>query len=155
MCLMFLGLVGTIVPFIPGPIIILGAAVLHHVMVGPEHSVGWFTLIGLLVLMLISMALDIISGSVGAKWFGASRWGAFGAIAGGIVGIFFGILGLIVGPLVGVLIGEMLGGKGLLPAGKSTWGTLLGTTAGIMMKLVIGIIMIAWFLFASPVVPKF
>ena len=53
------------------------------------------------------------------------------------------------GPLAGVLCGELLGGKGLLPAGRSTWGTLLGTTAGIIMRVIIAAIMIAWFLVAA------
>jgi uncharacterized protein YqgC (DUF456 family) len=50
---------------------------------------------------------------------------------------------------VGVLAGELLGGKGLLPAGKSTWGTFLGTTAGMVCKLAISVVMIAWFLVAA------
>jgi uncharacterized protein YqgC (DUF456 family) len=53
------------------------------------------------------------------------------------------------GPLVGALIGELLGGKGLLPAGRSSWGTLIGTTAGIAGKLSIGLLMIVWFLVAA------
>ena len=51
--------------------------------------------------------------------------------------------------MAGVLIGELLGGKELLPAGKTTWGTLLGTTAGIVSKLAIALVMIGWFLVAA------
>jgi uncharacterized protein YqgC (DUF456 family) len=147
--LMLVGLVGTVVPLLPGSVIILAAAVAHHFALGPEHSVGWGTLVGLTVLMLVSQALDVVSGSIGAKWFGATRWGAIGGILGGVAGIFFGIIGIFIGPLVGVLIGELLGGKGILPAGRSTWGTLLGTTAGMIGKFVIGVVMIAWFLVAA------
>ncbi len=147
--LMLIGLIGTVVPLLPGSVIILAAAVLHYLMLGAEHSAGWFTLIGLTVLMLLSQALDIVSGSIGAKWFGATRWGAIGGILGGVVGIFFGIIGIFVGPIVGVLVGELLGGKGILPAGRSTWGTLLGTTAGMIGKFVIGVVMIVWFLVAA------
>ena len=35
------GLIGTIVPVLPGTTIILGAAVIHRLMLGPEKSVGW------------------------------------------------------------------------------------------------------------------
>lgn len=147
--LMLIGLVGTVVPLLPGSVIILAAAVVHHFGLGPERSVGWGTLLGLAALMLVSQALDIVSGSIGAKWFGATRWGAIGGILGGVIGLFFGIIGIIVGPLAGVLAGELLGGKGILPAGRSTWGTLLGTTAGMVGKFVIGIIMIVWFLVAA------
>jgi uncharacterized protein YqgC (DUF456 family) len=47
------------------------------------------------------------------------------------------------------LLGELLGGKELLPAGKSTWGTLLGTTAGMISKLIIAMLMIGWFVIAA------
>lgn len=143
--LMLAGLVGTVVPLLPGAVLILAGAVIHHLGLGEEKSVGWTTLIVLLVFVLIAQALDIVSGSIGAKYFGATRWGAIGAILGAVVGLFFGLPGLFLGPLVGVLLGELLGGKGILPAGRSTWGSLLGTTAGIMGKLAIAVAMIAWF----------
>jgi uncharacterized protein YqgC (DUF456 family) len=144
--LMLVGLVGTVVPLMPGTILILCGAVLNHFAL---HSVGWPTLVVLTVMMILAQALDIVSGSIGAKWFGATRWGAIGGILGAIVGLFFGLIGIFVGPLVGALIGELLGGKGLLPAGRSSWGTVLGTTAGIIGKFGIGLLMIVWFLIAA------
>lgn len=147
--LMLVGLVGTVLPLMPGTTIILAAAVLHRVMLGEALGVGWWTIGGLTALTVVSYALDFMSGALGAKWFGATRWGAFGGILGAIVGLFFGIIGIFVGPLIGVLLGELLGGKGLLPAGKSTWGTLLGTTAGIIARLIIAVLMIGWFLLAT------
>ena len=147
--LMLIGLVGTVVPLLPGTTIILAAAIVHHLALGEAHSVGWWTIGGLVVLTVLSFVVDFVSGAIGAKKFGASRWGAIGGIVGAIVGIFFGLPGIFLGPLIGVLAGELLGGKGLLPAGKSTWGTLLGTTAGMVCKLAIGALMIAWFLLAA------
>lgn len=147
--LMLLGLAGTVLPLLPGTIIILAAAGLHRYLLGPAESVGWFTLAGLTVLMLLSQALELLGGSVGARWFGATRWGAFGGIAGGVVGIFFGLPGIFVGPLAGALLGELLGGKGILPAAQSGWGTLIGTTAGIIAKFLIALVMIGWFLAAA------
>lgn len=144
--LMAIGFVGTALPLLPGTTIILAAAVMHHFALGEAHSVGWWTISGLVVLTVLSYVVDFVSGAIGAKKFGASRWGAIGGIVGAIVGIFFGLPGIFVGPLAGVLIGELLGGKGLLPAGRSTWGTLLGTTAGMIGKLAISGVMIAWFL---------
>jgi uncharacterized protein YqgC (DUF456 family) len=143
---MFVGLVGTVVPLLPGTTLILAAAVVHHLALGPENSVGWWTIGAMTVLMVASYIVDIISGAIGAKYFGATRWGAVGGILGAIVGIFFGLLGIILGPLLGVLFGELLGGKGLLPAGKSTWGSVLGATAGMASKLAIAAAMITIFL---------
>jgi uncharacterized protein YqgC (DUF456 family) len=147
--LMLIGLVGTVLPLVPGTTIILAGAIVHRLMLGEAHSIGWWTLGALVLLTLLSYALDLVSGALGAKWFGATRWGALGGIIGAIVDLFFGIIGIFVGPLIGVLLGELLGGKGLLPAGVSTWGTLLGTTAGILGRLIIAIAMIAWFLLAA------
>src|SRR5205807_5906702 len=53
---------GTVVPLMPGTTIILAAAVLHHFMLGEAHSVGWWTLGGLLVLTVVSFVVDLISG---------------------------------------------------------------------------------------------
>ncbi len=143
--LMLTGLVGTVVPFIPGALLIFAGAVLHRVTLGPNESVGWATLAVLLVLMLFSYVIEFLSGSLGARYFGATRWGIIGGIAGGVVGIFFGIPGLIIGPLLGVLLGELAAGQKLLPATKSTWGTLIGTAAGMVAKLGIALVMIGWF----------
>src|SRR6185503_7284049 len=84
------GLIGTVLPVIPGTTIILAAAIVHRVMVGPEKSVGW-SVIGLLVLLtLASYLLDFLGSYYGAKYFGATRWGMFGAVIGALVGLFFG-----------------------------------------------------------------
>lgn len=147
--LMLTGLLGTVLPLLPGTTILLGAAILHHVALGEAASVSWWTIAGLALLTVISFIIDFVSGSLGANWFGATRWGALGGILGAIVGVFFFPLGLFLGPMVGVLIGEILGGKELLPATRTTWGTLLGTTAGIIGRVIIAILMIAWFLTAA------
>jgi len=146
--LMLGGLCGTIFPLLPDTPLIVAAAVLHHFVFG-ESGASWTTLLALTFLMLVSLALDFVSGSMGAKYFGATRWGAIGGILGAIVGIFYGPVGLFVGPLAGVLLGELLGGQGLLPAGRSTWGTFLGTVAGMAGKFAIGVVMICWFLVAT------
>jgi len=147
--LFVIGMVGTVIPLLPGTTIIFAAAVVHRVAMGEEHSVGWWTLGGLLVLTIVSHVLDITSGSIGAKKFGATRWGALGGLVGTVVGMFFFPFGLLLGPVLGVLIGELIAGQKLVLAGKSTWGTVLGTTAGIVANAFIGLAMIAWFLIVA------
>lgn len=143
--LMLAGVIGTVLPLVPGHVLILAGAIVHRVAF-PDRSVGWMVFTILSVLMVLGFAVDFLSGAAGAKYFGATRWGALGGILGAIVGLFFGLPGMIFGPLLGVLAGEILGGKGLLPAGKSTWGTLLGGVAGGVIKLVIAVLMIALFI---------
>ncbi len=143
---MAIGLIGTVLPVIPGTTIILAAAVLHRLMVGAEKGMAWWAITGLVVLALISYAMDFASSYFGAKYFGASRWGVAGAVLGGIAGIFTGFITLLVLPIAGALIGELIAGKRLIKAGKAGWGTLLGTVAGIVGKLSIGLAMISWWL---------
>lgn len=147
--LMLTGFVGTAIPLVPGTVLILAAAVGHRLALGSGQSVGWWTLVGLTMLMLLAHLLDLVSGSLGAKWFGATRWGAVGGILGAVAGLFFGLPGILLGPLLGVLAGELLGGKEILPASRATWGTLVGTAAGMVGKLCIAAAMIAWFLCAA------
>ena len=148
--LMAVGLIGTVLPAVPGAIIILAAAVIHQVMLGTERSLGWWNVAALAVLALMSYALEFAAGYFGAKRFGATKWGAFGATLGAIVGLFFPFPGLIVGPVVGAIAGELLAGKLLVSAGRAGWGTLLGNLAGMIGKLTIGLVMVSWFLVTAP-----
>jgi len=144
------GLLGTVVPVVPGTVIILAAAVIHRVMIGADKSVAWW-IIGVLVLLTaISYAFDFLGGYFGAKYFGATKWGTFGAIIGGIVGLFFGIIGLFVGPVIGALAGEFIAGKKLVQAGRAGWGSLLGNIGGMVGKLTIALIMIVIFVMSVP-----
>lgn len=147
--LMAAGLIGTVLPIVPGTTIILGGAILHRVMVGAESGLGWFTLAILVLLALASYALDFASGYIGAKRFGASRWGVAGAVIGGVAGLFTGFVTLLVLPIVGAIIGELIAGKRLIAAGKAGWGTLLGNLAGIVGKLAIGLAMVVIFLLSA------
>ena len=139
------GLIGTVAPVLPGTTIILVAAVIHRIMLGPEKSIGWVTIIVLVLLTLATYAIDILGGYFVAKYFGATKWGTFGAILGALVGLFFGILGLFVGPVIGAIAGEFIAGKRMIDAGRAGWGSLLGNLGAMLGKLVIGLAMIAIF----------
>ena len=148
--LMAVGLIGTLLPVVPGAIIILAAAVLHQIMLGSEKSVGWWNIAALALLTLLSYALEFAGGYFGAKRFGATKWGAFGATLGAIIGLFYPFPGLIVGPVVGAIAGELIAGKRLVSAGRAGWGTLLGNLAGMLGKLTIALVMVSWFLVTAP-----
>jgi uncharacterized protein YqgC (DUF456 family) len=140
------GLIGTVLPILPGTTIILAAAIIHRVMLGPEKSIGWQTVAILVLLTLATYALDFLSGYFGAKYFGATRWGMFGAILGALVGIFFGIVGLFIGPVIGAILGEFIAGKRMIDAGRAGWGSLLGNLGALIGTLIIALVMISIFL---------
>lgn len=145
-----IGLIGTVLPFVPGTTIILAAAIIHRLMLGAEKSVGWRVLAVLVALTLATYALDFLSGYFGAKYFGASKWGMFGAAVGALIGLFFGLIGLFVGPVVGALVGEFIAGKKMIEAGRAGWGSFLGNLAGMVGKLLIALVMITLFLVSVP-----
>jgi uncharacterized protein YqgC (DUF456 family) len=144
------GLIGTVLPVFPGTTIILAAAIIHRLMLGPAKSVAWPTLAILVLLTLVSYAIDVAGGYFGAKYFGATRWGTFGAIIGALVGLFFGIVGLFIGPVLGAIVGEFIAGKRMIDAGRAGWGSLLGNLAGMIGKLMIALAMITIFLMSAP-----
>jgi len=119
-------------------------------MLGPEKSVGWRSIVLLVLLTVATYALDFLSGYVGAKYFGATKWGMFGAILGALIGVFFGILGLLVWPVIGAIVGEFIAGKRMIDAGRAGWGSLLGNLGGMVGKLIIALAMITIFLMTVP-----
>ena len=147
LCLLFIGLVGCLLPVIPGPLIILLAVLFHWFVLGQDSGVEWWTFVVLIVLLIASQIFDIVSGAAGSRWFGGTKWGATGAIIGAIVGLFFMPFGLILGPLIGAYAFELLFAK--LDAEKaavSGVGSAVGALSSVLVKVVIGLVMIAWFL---------
>jgi uncharacterized protein YqgC (DUF456 family) len=124
--------------------------VVHRVALGADRSLGMSALIAMLVLTLVTYAIDAAAGYLGAKRFGATKWGLIGGAAGALLGLFFGLLGLFVGPVIGAIAGELIGGKEVMKAGRAGWGTFLGGLAGVVAKLFIGLIMIVIFLMNVP-----
>jgi uncharacterized protein YqgC (DUF456 family) len=145
-CLLVVGAIGCLLPVLPGHLLLFIAAVAHRLMLGADSGLQWWSFVILALLMTASQALEMLSGAAGAKWFGGSRWGAIGALVGGIAGMFFMPFGLLVGPLVGAIAGEMMvARREPRPAVVSGVGSVVGTLAGMGIKLGLGAVMIAWF----------
>jgi uncharacterized protein YqgC (DUF456 family) len=66
---------------------------------------------------------------------------------GGIVGMFFFPFGLFLGPLIGaVLFEKLFAKKENTAAAVSGVGSVLGTVAGMIIKLAVGVVMSGWFI---------
>ncbi len=144
--LMLIGLIGSVLPFVPGsPLILLGAFI--YAWYTDFLVVTWGTLVILLLLTVLSQILDYLASILGAKKFGASRWGMSGAFLGGIIGLFSGgILGILIGPFIGALLLELLHGQDLPASLKIGLGTLVGFLGGAIGKIIIALTMIGIFL---------
>lgn len=140
------GLLGTLLPFLPGCPLIFGGAFLYAWYTG-FTVISWKTLVLLLALAVFGEVLEKISAFVGARRYGASRWGLIGVLLGGIGGLILaGPLGLIFGPFLGAVILEILRGQAPDGAFRAGFGALIGMAGGALGKLVIGLIMIGIFL---------
>ena len=147
-CLLAAGTVGCVLPVLPGHWILLLAAVGHRLMLGAAGSgLHWWSFVVLGLLVALAQVLELLSGAAGAKWFGGSRWGVLGALVGALVGMFFLPFGLLLGPLLGALVAELgLARKETRPAVIAGVGSVVGTVAGIGIKMFLGALMILWFL---------
>jgi len=144
-CLLVIaGLVGTIVPALPGIPMMLGGFILAAWSTGFE-PVGWGTLGVLGALTLLSVIIDLLAAAFGAKRLGASPRAFFGATLGAIIGMFFGLPGIILGPFVGAVVAELAEGRGAHQAGRSGYGVWIGIVLGTAAKLTIAFVMLGIF----------
>lgn len=148
------GLAGTLIPFLPGTIIIT-CGVLWQGIMGTVHFSWWQWLI-FVPLVFAGLVIDKVTGGAGAKLFGSARAGIIGALAGIIIGplLLTPILGLILGPFIGALAGEVVfSKKKLRHAFKAGTGATIGVLSGIALEFLIGVMIICWFLLCYFVLP--
>ncbi|MCB1229905.1 MAG: DUF456 domain-containing protein [Verrucomicrobiae bacterium] len=143
------GFIGTFLPILPGTTLIFVGTLAHYFLMGmqAESRLTWQSLVVIGILWALSIVVDWLSGAMGAKWFGSSKYGIWGALIGGVVGaIFFNLPGLILGPIVGVFVAEMwFAKKEWKPAANSTVGTVVGGLAGVVAKMLLAMAMILWY----------
>lgn len=146
---MGVGLIGQLLPIIPGNLIIFLTAFIYGLLTGFKEVNLWI-LIVLAILALFNQVVDYLSSLFGAKKFGATRLGIVGAMVGGIAGLIIGnLLGLFLFPILGAILFEFISGKKKFKDSlKVGVGTFLGFLGGTFVKLIIGIIMISIFLWA-------
>lgn len=141
---MTVGVLGCFIPGIPATPIIFLAALGHRFYFGDAGPSTW-VLVLLGGLMIISTLMDFLASLFGAKVFGATRRGIWGAAIGGLVGLFFSLPGLILGPFLGAIVFEMVGGRRFGEASKAGLGAILGLAAGAAGKLVFCLVMVVLF----------
>ncbi len=151
---MMIGLIFTVVPPIPGTLIIWAAAIFYGLALEWEQ-LGWFTFGLLTFFMILGLVIDVAAGHVGAKMGGASCLAIFiGAVLGLILGLLISLIGT---PILGCFAGlvGMVGGILWIEwrqrgdwdrAVKATKGYVAGSLAGIAARVASGIVMLGIFL---------
>ena len=143
---LILGLLGCIIPAIPGPPFSYIALILLEIATNGEAFTTNELIFWGVVTVLVT-ALDYIIPVAGAKKYGATKSGIWGSIIGMLIGIiFFPPFGMLIGAFLGAVGGELLVGKNSPDALKSGWGVFVGTMLGMGLKLAASGVMSFYFI---------
>ena len=135
------GLLGVIVPVLPGTLLSFGGLVCAYFVTGSTITTTQLVICG--VISVIVVLLDYLLPGYFTKIFGGTKAGITGATIGTFVGFIFGIPGIILGPFFGAVIGEMVGSKADIDRALSVGlGSLLSFLVGSGIKLIAGLYMI-------------
>lgn len=137
------GTAGVFLPLLPGPPLILAAAVFAKVML--PAALSWWTVGGLAVLALAAEGVQLALTLGGARRLGATKWGMGGAAVGAVLGLWGGLLGMFVGAAAGALVAEAaFAGRDLQAASKAALGAALGLAASMAGRAALAFLMLAW-----------
>ncbi|HEY6086343.1 MAG TPA: DUF456 family protein [Burkholderiaceae bacterium] len=155
--LIVVGLAGTVLPALPGTVLVL-AGVLLGAWIDDFTRVPVWVVVVCGVLAVLAWATDFVAAMLGAKRVAASGWALAGATAGTLAGVFTGFIGLVFLPLAGAMAGEWWAqqrkaartshsddAKRALEVGVATW---LGLMIGTAVKLALVLMMVGAFALA-------
>ena len=144
--LMAVGVIGTVVPMIPGTILIFIGALIYAFADGFQ-IVGWPTLVVMGLLTAVATTADIWASSVGARIGGASGWSVLLGLVGGLAGlVFFSLPGAVVGAVLGVLLTEILRVRDWRKALRAGGGWLVGWLLSAVVQLGAALVMVVIFI---------
>lgn len=159
---MLVGVVGAVVPGLPGPSLILAAIVVW--CIATKFAIPLVPLALIFIVLILSALVEWLGGYWGAKQVGASSWSQWGMMGGMAMG-FFGLLPAVAigGPIVGILAGGLLGGfvgeflyrrdlamgDRLKMAGKVCLAIGLGSVVGNLVEFVLAIVAVGIFLWTT------
>ena len=104
--LMIIGIIGCLVPVLPGPpLSFIGLLILHFTEFA-EFRINLLIILG--VIAVVVAIFDYVVPIWGTKKFGGTKYGIRGATVGLLIGLFFGPPGIIIGPFIGAVVGELI-----------------------------------------------
>jgi len=129
------GLVGCIVPVIPGPpVSYISLILISLAYYWKVFSVSFLIVMGVVTVM--ATILDFVLPVYLPKRYGGSKYGVWGSILGMLAGmIFFPPFGLIIGSLAGAVLAELIFNENKKVALKSGFGVFFGTIAATIIKI--------------------
>ena len=145
--LIVVGIAGSILPALPGTVLVLAGIVLGA-WLDDFTRVKWWVVMIVSILAVLAWVTDYLATVMGAKKAGASTLAIVGAALGTIAGIFMGLVGVLFMPFVGAVIGELIAQKNAKQAAKVGLATWLGLLIGTVVKLVLVFMMTGIFIVA-------
>ena len=142
-----IGIVGSIVPGIPGPPLSFIGVLLMYFRKGLDSGGEPMGVTLLLVLLAVTIAVTVLDYVVPA-WFtkitGGTKYASRGATIGLIAGLIFPLpIGMIAASLLGAFVGELFfANKDAASSIKSALGAFLGFLAGTGAKLISSAVML-------------
>jgi len=156
--LMAVGVVGAIIPTLPGITLVLGVMVIWGLVAG-FSGLKWALGVGVVALIL-SVLIDYLAGVLGAQRVGASAWGQVGAFVGMFLGLFgllpllptgIPLLGILLGTVLGAFLGEFLHRRdlGLWPRSQQSLkvgiAIVVGTLVGNVLQAILALVSVIVF----------
>lgn len=144
--LLFLaGLAGTVLPMLPGPVLIFAGMLFYGIVTDFAGLDSNFYLLQTMALIILFL-VDYVSSAAGVKVFGGSKKTGLAAGLGVLVGlILLGPLGLVIGPFAGAVLVEILAGSSVERSIRIGFGAVIGLLGGTLVKLGIEVLMILAF----------
>lgn len=145
--LILLGLAGTVLPLLPGTLLMWGSIALGA-WIDDFSRVGTTTVWVITALALLAWELDYVAGLIGASRAGARKQALLSAAVGTVADLFIGLVGMLFMPLVGAAVGEYLARRDqrrAVQVGVATW---IGIMVGLVAKAVLAFVMVGIFAIA-------
>jgi uncharacterized protein YqgC (DUF456 family) len=141
------GVVGTLLPALPGPILVFTGFLIGAWAEGFER-VGIPTLVLLALMTGATYLVDLVATVFGVRRAGASGRAVIGAALGLLAGLMFGLFGVLIGPFVGAVLGELTVRNDLRHASRMGFAAWLGFLVGTIAKLALVFAMLGIFVAA-------
>jgi len=146
--LVVLGLAGSILPILPGPPLIFVGLFLLALLKHFSPPLTPTLVIILAIVTILVVVMDHIIPLLGAKRYGASKWGVWGSVLGMAIGIFWSPFAMLMGAIIGAVVAEWLVGKKKREALRAGWGVVMGTLIATILRLGVSGVMIYYFVLA-------
>jgi uncharacterized protein YqgC (DUF456 family) len=141
--LMLAGIIGSVVPLLPGPPLSYAGMLVLQLRQQPSFTTAF--LLTWLGIVIVIQVLDYVIPLYGTKKFGGTRYGIWGCAIGLMAGLWFGPVGIVVGPFAGAFVGEWLANNQAEQALRAALGSFIGFVFSTLLKLVTCLVM-GWYL---------